>query len=895
MRRNASSRRGRPSQVGLDQADGAALETSQVPVPLKFRIGCKICRSATTKRVMSNSRAQDQASLERLLGQAVWLQRCAKRMGYRTEAAEDAVQETFLQASQSEPRTLGIGWLRRTLQRQLGMQLRSEHRRSHRERETAKPEALDLDPARPLEELEFQRDLHRAVAQLPRRDREVLALRFVADLSVQEIAKSLGQSPNAVSSRLSRALKRLRSAPELDESPGASDGRLAWLPIPMVNLLRQTPSSLMAAGSFLPFPFFAFLAVAMKKTLFALVILTLVALGSLALFERSPGEPSLERHGADARNRSSASLRELNSERQLILPAETATSDGRVTFTGEDESPAPEQGVDPAPPGLGRVRVLCLETASATPVAGMAIELIFKSRGALGFGRTVVCRTNERGEAHFSEVEPGTVRAMLTRFGDSSGRYYATVEVLANETAEMQLEVDPQQEAWGIVVDEAGQPVAGAELWIGHRPGSVEKGYLVGKSGGNGDFALKYMGTNQFVCARAKGYAPSLSSSPGFTQDYAANGLRLVLVARRGTLHGAVRSPAGELLQDVLVRVGEMTTSAPGPGFNWTTIPQWRKTDEVGRFEFHDLGIGEVSVRARAPQSTPWEGSVSITDGGTAELVIQLRVGGILVGQVRTEQGDPAPAARIRAFSGEGDRLAQVETRADQEGRFRLPCVDVGEMILEAESEDQSTKHRETLFIHDGAERVWSPVLSSAHKVAGFVVSETGVPLKGWYVSARPLLDGIDGRNSSGAYVLSDGSFSIQPKRADAYALRVFPPGRYIGPEAFLLESLDPRADAPTLIVPTDRIPTASVRGQLVTDAGDALVGRVRLTVSSTPTTNIEQTTSPEGRFQFSYLPEGSFTLTLQAAGLESREVPSAGNLVRDEERDLGPLTLSKR
>ncbi|MFT7535531.1 MAG: DNA-directed RNA polymerase specialized sigma24 family protein, partial [Hyphomicrobiaceae bacterium] len=116
---------------------------------------------------MSNSQVQDRDSLGLLLGQKMWLHRCALRMGYRTESAEDAVQETFLLASQSESRSLGLGWLRRTLQRQLGMQLRSERRRSKREQQAAKPEALHLDPAGPLEQLEFQREIQRSVAQLP--------------------------------------------------------------------------------------------------------------------------------------------------------------------------------------------------------------------------------------------------------------------------------------------------------------------------------------------------------------------------------------------------------------------------------------------------------------------------------------------------------------------------------------------------------------------------------------------------------------------------------------------------------------------------------------------------------------------------------------------------------
>lgn len=837
---------------------------------------------------MSNSQAQDRDSLGLLLGQKMWLHRCALRMGYRTESAEDAVQETFLLASQSEPRSLGLGWLRRTLQRQLGMQRRSERRRYKREQQTAKPEAMELDPAGPLEQLEFQREIQRSVAQLPQRDREVLALRFVADLSIQEIAKSLGQTPNAVSSRLSRALNRLRSVLGPDGYPRASHDRLAWLTLPVANFLRQTAPSLGTAVTFLPNAFLACLAILMKKTLLALVLL--VTLGSLIWFANLPGDVSPERQVADAANSDLDARHELGSAAQVTLPAQTVE---RTVLAVDNESPEPKPGINLAPRGSGSVRVRCLEVDKATPVAGMTIELKTKYRGARTFGRAVVRRTNEQGEALFDEVEPGTIRALLTRFVGTKGRNWAAAEIKAGETVEILFEVDPQQEVHGVVVNEAGQPVADAGLWIGHRPGPVDTGYLVGKSGADGRFALKYVGPNQFVCARAKGYAPSLSASPGFATDYATKGLRLVLSARRGTLRGTVRSPSGEPLQDVVVSIGERITSAPGPGYYWTPIPQWRETDAAGSFEFRDVGIGEVTVRARGSKAAPWNGRASIPDGGVAELLIQLHAGGTLVGQVRTERGTPSPGAHIAAFSSEEAFVPQVETRADEEGRFRLSGVNAGEMILEAKSQDRLTTFRETLYIYDLAEQLWSPVLSPSPNLKGFVFSESGKPLKGWQVYARPTLGGM--QSSFGVSVLGDGSFSLEPKPGETYSLRVYPPGRSFGPAALVVESFDPQNEAPTLIVPTEQIPTAGVRGQLVSDAGEALAGRVTISVATTPVTNIERSTAPDGRFQFHHLPEGSFTLTLQGGGYETREVPSIGNLVRDEERDLGHLTLRKR
>ena len=69
------------------------------------------------------------------------------------------------------------------------------------------------------EESALQRlDLRDAVAQLDERDRELLALRFGADLSAKQIAGVLDLKTNAVEVALHRALGRLRRALEREDA-----------------------------------------------------------------------------------------------------------------------------------------------------------------------------------------------------------------------------------------------------------------------------------------------------------------------------------------------------------------------------------------------------------------------------------------------------------------------------------------------------------------------------------------------------------------------------------------------------------------------------------------------------------------------------------------------------
>jgi RNA polymerase sigma-70 factor (ECF subfamily) len=81
---------------------------------------------------------------------------------------------------------------------------RSEGRRQKREERAAEPEQFDATFAEGLSPT-----IEAALAELSAGEREVIALRVLLDLDGEEAARVLGISPTAVSTRLSRALKKL--------------------------------------------------------------------------------------------------------------------------------------------------------------------------------------------------------------------------------------------------------------------------------------------------------------------------------------------------------------------------------------------------------------------------------------------------------------------------------------------------------------------------------------------------------------------------------------------------------------------------------------------------------------------------------------------------------------
>jgi RNA polymerase sigma-70 factor (ECF subfamily) len=126
------------------------------------------------------------------------------------EVASDAVQEAFVKAHlhwrRIERYDDPVGWIRRVAINRLHDDHRKQSRKGNAIRRLAGEPQVD-----PVEQHGFDSDLPMILAQLPKQQRFAMALFYVDELSIAEVADALNVSEGAVKSYLHQGRARLRS------------------------------------------------------------------------------------------------------------------------------------------------------------------------------------------------------------------------------------------------------------------------------------------------------------------------------------------------------------------------------------------------------------------------------------------------------------------------------------------------------------------------------------------------------------------------------------------------------------------------------------------------------------------------------------------------------------
>lgn len=151
-----------------------------------------------------------------------YIHRVFRYILYRTGdemAAEDLTSQVFLDAIKNLHRlSLGVifgAWLFTIARRRVADYYR-QLRPSISIDESQNPPVVDADPLKGLIQAELLKDLEVQIARLNRREKEILYLRFAAELSFAEIGLLLGKKENTVKKSFYRLLERLGSQMEAD-------------------------------------------------------------------------------------------------------------------------------------------------------------------------------------------------------------------------------------------------------------------------------------------------------------------------------------------------------------------------------------------------------------------------------------------------------------------------------------------------------------------------------------------------------------------------------------------------------------------------------------------------------------------------------------------------------
>ena len=161
------------------------------------------------ERIMDRCREGDREAFDQVVVRfGLQILRTARLIVRDEQLAEDVVQETFVRAWRNL-RSLRDEDPGRWLMRIATNESISAWRRRHRFDALAQRFGrLREEPAAPSTESRL--DLARALARLSPEQRAVIVLHYYQDLSVEDTARTLGQPPDTVKSRLKLALRRLR-------------------------------------------------------------------------------------------------------------------------------------------------------------------------------------------------------------------------------------------------------------------------------------------------------------------------------------------------------------------------------------------------------------------------------------------------------------------------------------------------------------------------------------------------------------------------------------------------------------------------------------------------------------------------------------------------------------
>lgn len=593
---------------------------------------------------------------------------------------------------------------------------------------------------------------------------------------------------------------------------------------------------------------------------------------------------------------------------QLVLPAGQVLwlAAAAAGYLPGERLPVPSRVSDPLILKLAPAATLSgvVVDGAGQPVPGVRVVAdppIVRASNRGSGPRWVTARSRADGGFRLTGLRPGgTYELTATRNGFARTQVTARTAPAGRPSAPIRIVLSGGKTAFGRVVDEAGQPIAGVEVTLVN-PVGIED--VTAASDRDGKFELHHLeaGTRDLLF-RAEGYGRLHHIDVEIPLTAPSVDLGAFTLPSGAWIEGRVTDTRGAPIQGAVV--GIITSEPDAELWRLATgqVFEEQRTGPAGRFRANGLQRGG---RYQVVVSHPGYVQASLPDvaAPTPEPVrVEMKVAHALAGRVLGPEGEPVSGAalssvhEIRTASG-GFSSRESLGQTDAEGRFRVTGLPPGLLDLEVWAENYGSRKVTGLQIPDEGDL--EGVEIAFQRGAFFevvVLTSEGASMAGVSVDLVP-----ERRDSR----LSEVSFergSCQTDPQGRCRLSVREPGTYRvtavqdSRSASVVAATSPEGTPIVLRLP----PGFDVSGWVrAIDGGGALGATIRLEAEHWSSS---LQADADGTFIFSGLPEGTYRLSARdRVGRASSllEIKIAGRAVRDLElkldRDSGKASISGR